>query len=73
MKDIATPVPPEEMKNLVQKCLEKAAAINYSQLMEYAQVKGEGHRHCPKHAESAGSQTMARIGSFVDGWWVSSA
>eukprot|EP00066_Takifugu_rubripes_P016137 XP_011605403.1 PREDICTED: calcium-dependent secretion activator 2 isoform X2 [Takifugu rubripes] len=39
MKDITTPVPPEEMKNLVKKCLEKAAHINYSQLMEYAQVK----------------------------------
>lgn len=46
MKDITTPVPPEEMKNLVKKCLEKAAHINYSQLMEYAQVKGKGHfRH----------------------------
>lgn len=42
MKDITTPVPPEEMKNLVQKCLEKAARINYGQLMEYAQIKGEG-------------------------------
>uniref|UniRef100_A0A674PEQ6 Calcium dependent secretion activator 2 n=1 Tax=Takifugu rubripes TaxID=31033 RepID=A0A674PEQ6_TAKRU len=41
MKDITTPVPPEEMKNLVKKCLEKAAHINYSQLMEYAQVKGK--------------------------------
>ncbi|XP_070763631.1 calcium-dependent secretion activator 2 isoform X9 [Enoplosus armatus] len=41
MKDITTPVPPEEMKKLVQKCLEKAAGINYSQLIEYAQIKGE--------------------------------
>lgn len=41
MKDITTPVPPEEMKKLVQKCLEKAAQINYSQLTEYAQIKGE--------------------------------
>lgn len=48
MKDITTPVPPEEMKNLVKKCLEKAARINYSQLMEYAQVKGKGHRHIPQ-------------------------
>uniref|UniRef100_A0A3Q3ECZ7 Ca++-dependent secretion activator 2 n=1 Tax=Labrus bergylta TaxID=56723 RepID=A0A3Q3ECZ7_9LABR len=40
MKDITTPVPPEEMKKLVQRCLEKAAKINYSQLMEYAQIKG---------------------------------
>lgn len=40
MKDITTPVPPEEMKKLVQKCLEKAAQINFSQLIEYAQIKG---------------------------------
>ncbi|XP_039665694.1 calcium-dependent secretion activator 2 isoform X3 [Perca fluviatilis] len=42
MKDITTPVPPEEMKKLVQKCLENAAQINYSQLIDYAQIKGEG-------------------------------
>uniref|UniRef100_A0A6Q2ZG84 Calcium dependent secretion activator 2 n=1 Tax=Esox lucius TaxID=8010 RepID=A0A6Q2ZG84_ESOLU len=39
MKDITTPVPPEEMKKTVQKCLEKAALINYSQLTEYAQIE----------------------------------
>lgn len=47
MKDITTPVPPEEMKKLVKKCLEKAARINYSQLMEYAQIKGKGHHPPP--------------------------
>uniref|UniRef100_A0A671ULW6 Calcium dependent secretion activator 2 n=1 Tax=Sparus aurata TaxID=8175 RepID=A0A671ULW6_SPAAU len=41
MKDITTPVPPEEMKKVVQKCLEKAAGINYSQLIDYAQIKGD--------------------------------
>lgn len=49
MKDITTPVPPEEMKNLVKKCLEKAATVNYSQLMEYAQVKGKGCHHLPPY------------------------
>uniref|UniRef100_A0A8C1VDY6 Ca++-dependent secretion activator 2 n=1 Tax=Cyprinus carpio TaxID=7962 RepID=A0A8C1VDY6_CYPCA len=39
MKDITTPVPPEEMRKIVQKCLEKAALINYSQLTEYAQIE----------------------------------
>uniref|UniRef100_A0A673NKM9 Calcium-dependent secretion activator 2-like n=1 Tax=Sinocyclocheilus rhinocerous TaxID=307959 RepID=A0A673NKM9_9TELE len=39
MKDITTPVPPEEMLKIVQKCLEKAALINYSQLTEYAQIE----------------------------------
>lgn len=40
MKDITTPVPAEEMKKNVQKCLEKAALINYSQLTDFAQFKG---------------------------------
>ncbi|XP_038873984.1 calcium-dependent secretion activator 2-like isoform X2 [Salvelinus namaycush] len=40
MKDITTPVPPDEMKKVVQKCLEKAALVNYSQLTEYAQIEG---------------------------------
>uniref|UniRef100_A0AAX7SH09 Calcium dependent secretion activator 2 n=1 Tax=Astatotilapia calliptera TaxID=8154 RepID=A0AAX7SH09_ASTCA len=33
MKDITTPVPPEDMKKLVQRCLEQAAQINYSQTL----------------------------------------
>uniref|UniRef100_A0A8C6MCW0 Calcium dependent secretion activator 2 n=1 Tax=Nothobranchius furzeri TaxID=105023 RepID=A0A8C6MCW0_NOTFU len=41
MRDITTPVPSEDMKKLVQKCLEKAAQINYTQLMDYAQIKGD--------------------------------
>uniref|UniRef100_A0A4W5JWC2 Calcium dependent secretion activator 2 n=1 Tax=Hucho hucho TaxID=62062 RepID=A0A4W5JWC2_9TELE len=39
MKD-TTPIPPDEMKKVVQKCLEKAALVNYSQLTEYAQIEG---------------------------------
>uniref|UniRef100_A0A671UIK2 Calcium dependent secretion activator 2 n=1 Tax=Sparus aurata TaxID=8175 RepID=A0A671UIK2_SPAAU len=41
MKDITTPVPPEEMKKVVQKCLEKAAGINYSHsLIFHENLKG---------------------------------
>ncbi|XP_056137230.1 calcium-dependent secretion activator 2 isoform X2 [Lampris incognitus] len=40
MKDITTPIPTEEMKKLVQKCLERAAHIIYSQLTQYAQIEG---------------------------------
>uniref|UniRef100_G3N911 Ca2+-dependent activator protein for secretion b n=1 Tax=Gasterosteus aculeatus aculeatus TaxID=481459 RepID=G3N911_GASAC len=29
MKDIATPVPPEEVKGVIRKCLEQAAQLNY--------------------------------------------
>uniref|UniRef100_A0A8C9VQV9 Calcium dependent secretion activator 2 n=1 Tax=Scleropages formosus TaxID=113540 RepID=A0A8C9VQV9_SCLFO len=39
MKDISTPVLPEELRKVVQKCLEKAALVNYSQLTEYAKIE----------------------------------
>ncbi|XP_047452355.1 calcium-dependent secretion activator 2 isoform X6 [Mugil cephalus] len=59
MKDITTPVPPEDMKKLVQKCLEKAAKINYSQLMEYAQIKVETEAAPEKRLED-----MMRLGEL---------
>uniref|UniRef100_A0A8C7I103 Ca2+-dependent activator protein for secretion a n=1 Tax=Oncorhynchus kisutch TaxID=8019 RepID=A0A8C7I103_ONCKI len=36
MKDIVTPVPQEEVKTVIRKCLEQAALINYQRLSEYA-------------------------------------
>ncbi|XP_032543376.1 calcium-dependent secretion activator 2 isoform X16 [Chiroxiphia lanceolata] len=39
MKDIATPIPAEEVKKVVKKCLEKAALINYTRLTEYAKIE----------------------------------
>ncbi|KAM9351625.1 calcium-dependent secretion activator 2 isoform 5-T5 [Symphorus nematophorus] len=59
MKDITTPVPPEEMKKLVQKCLEKAARINYSQLTEYAQIKVDAQAAPEKRLED-----MMRLGEL---------
>uniref|UniRef100_A0A8C5A1J7 Calcium dependent secretion activator 2 n=1 Tax=Gadus morhua TaxID=8049 RepID=A0A8C5A1J7_GADMO len=41
MKDITIPIPPEEMRELVRACLEKAAHINYSELVQYAQIHVE--------------------------------
>uniref|UniRef100_A0A673YN84 Ca2+-dependent activator protein for secretion a n=1 Tax=Salmo trutta TaxID=8032 RepID=A0A673YN84_SALTR len=38
MKDIVTPVPQEEVKTVIRKCLEQAALINYQRLSEYAKV-----------------------------------
>ncbi|CAH2308059.1 calcium-dependent secretion activator 2-like [Pelobates cultripes] len=40
MKDIATPIPPEEVKKVIRRCLEKAALINYTRLTEYAKIEG---------------------------------
>ncbi|KAM6926544.1 calcium-dependent secretion activator 2 isoform 3-T3 [Lycodopsis pacificus] len=59
MKDITTPVPQEEMKKLVQRCLENAAQINYSQLMEYAQIKAD-----PQAAPEKRLEDMMRLGEL---------
>uniref|UniRef100_A0A672ML37 Calcium dependent secretion activator 2 n=1 Tax=Sinocyclocheilus grahami TaxID=75366 RepID=A0A672ML37_SINGR len=59
MKDITTPVPPEEMRKIVQKCLEKAALINYSQLTEYAQIEDSGQASPEKRLED-----MIRLGEL---------
>ncbi|XP_028442287.1 calcium-dependent secretion activator 2 isoform X2 [Perca flavescens] len=59
MKDITTPVPPEEMKKLVQKCLENAAQINYSQLIDYAQIKVD-----PQAAPEKRLEDMMRLGEL---------
>ncbi|XP_063730286.1 LOW QUALITY PROTEIN: calcium-dependent secretion activator 2 [Eleginops maclovinus] len=59
MKDITTPVPAEEMKKLVQKCLENAAGINYSQLMEYAQIRADAQAAPEKRLED-----MMRLGEL---------
>ncbi|KAM4721048.1 calcium-dependent secretion activator 1 isoform 7-T7 [Rhinophrynus dorsalis] len=52
MKDIVTPVPQEEVKNVIRKCLEQAALVNYTRLSEYAKIeenqKDAVHRHKPK-------------------------
>ncbi|XP_046891035.1 calcium-dependent secretion activator 2 isoform X1 [Hypomesus transpacificus] len=59
MKDITTPVPPEEIKKMVQKCLEKAALINYSQLTEYAQIEADNQTTPQKRLED-----MIRLGEL---------
>ncbi|XP_055778374.1 calcium-dependent secretion activator 2-like isoform X9 [Salvelinus fontinalis] len=59
MKDITTPVPPEEMKKMVKKCLEKAALINYSQLTQYAQIEADAQAAPEKRLED-----MMRLGEL---------
>uniref|UniRef100_A0A9J8AZP2 Ca2+-dependent activator protein for secretion b n=1 Tax=Cyprinus carpio carpio TaxID=630221 RepID=A0A9J8AZP2_CYPCA len=41
MKDIVTPVPQEEVKAVIRKCLEQAAQINYQRITEYAREEVE--------------------------------
>uniref|UniRef100_A0A7M4FE05 Calcium dependent secretion activator n=1 Tax=Crocodylus porosus TaxID=8502 RepID=A0A7M4FE05_CROPO len=40
MKDIVTPVPQEEVKTVIRRCLEQAALVNYTRLSEYAKIEG---------------------------------
>ncbi|XP_058488869.1 calcium-dependent secretion activator 1 isoform X17 [Solea solea] len=39
MKDIVTPVPPDEVKGVIRKCLEQAAQLNYQRITEYAKIE----------------------------------
>jgi hypothetical protein len=41
MKDIVTPVPPEEVRGMIKKCLETAALLNYTRLSSEAKIEGE--------------------------------
>ncbi|XP_046355137.1 calcium-dependent secretion activator 1-like isoform X3 [Haliotis rufescens] len=39
MKDIVTPVSPEEVRQVIKKCLENAALVNYTRISEYAKIE----------------------------------
>lgn len=55
MKDIVTPVAPEEVKGVIRKCLEQAAQINYQRIQDYARVEAEKTHKDPKQdPENAG-------------------
>ena len=41
MKDIVTPVPPEEVRSTIKKSLENAALDNYTRLSAEAKIEGE--------------------------------
>ena len=40
MKDISTPVPPNEVRSVIKKSLENAALVNYERLSEEARIEG---------------------------------
>uniref|UniRef100_A0A9J7YDG1 Ca2+-dependent activator protein for secretion a n=1 Tax=Cyprinus carpio carpio TaxID=630221 RepID=A0A9J7YDG1_CYPCA len=54
MKDIVTPVPQDEVKTVIRKCLEQAALVNYQRLSEYAKVEVEKSQRDQKDAENVG-------------------
>lgn len=41
MKDVVTPVAPEEVRAMIQTSLENAALLNYTQLSQKANIEGE--------------------------------
>ncbi|XP_077373922.1 calcium-dependent secretion activator 2-like [Festucalex cinctus] len=53
MKDPSTPVDAAEMKKVVQRCLEKAAGVNYGQLIQYANMKAEPEADAEKRLDDA--------------------
>ncbi|KAM4612534.1 calcium-dependent secretion activator 1 isoform 12-T12 [Polymixia lowei] len=50
MKDIVTPVPQEEVKGVIRKCLEQAAQLNYQRITEYAKIEGQKDQKDPENA-----------------------
>jgi len=43
MKDIVTPVPQEEVRNVIKKCLENAALVNYTKVSEITKIEGKAN------------------------------
>lgn len=41
MKDIVTPVPPEEVRQMIKKSLETAALVNYTRLSSEAKIEDD--------------------------------
>ena len=41
MKDVATPVPQNEVRAVIKKSLENAALVNYERLSEEARLEGK--------------------------------
>ncbi|XP_046881953.1 calcium-dependent secretion activator 1 [Hypomesus transpacificus] len=54
MKDIVTPVPQEDVKSVIRKCLEQAALVNYQRLSEYAKIEAEKTLKDLKDPENVG-------------------
>jgi len=41
MKDISTPVPPEEFRKEMRSCLHQAALVNYTRVSTFAKIEGD--------------------------------
>lgn len=52
MKDIVTPVPPEEVRSMIKKSLETAALVNYTRLSSEAKIEGKRQINCKRNAQA---------------------
>ena len=57
MKDISTPVPPNEVRSVIKTSLEKAALVNYERLSEEARIE----------AEQVNPQGPAIVSNYING------
>ncbi|XP_042323828.1 calcium-dependent secretion activator 2 isoform X9 [Sceloporus undulatus] len=61
MKDIATPIPAEEVKKVVRKCLEKAALINYTRLTDYAKIEATNEKDPEMLNQASPSEKLEEV------------
>nr|XP_060633727.1 calcium-dependent secretion activator 2 isoform X8 [Anolis sagrei ordinatus] len=61
MKDIATPIPAEEVKKVVRKCLEKAALINYTRLTDYAKIEATNEKDPETLNQASPSEKLEEV------------
>lgn len=47
MKDISTPVPPDEFRKEIRNCLHQAALVNYTRVSAYAKIEESAGDHVP--------------------------
>lgn len=64
MKDIVTPVPQEDVKAVIRRCLEQAALVNYQRLSEYAKLEG---KCCSISAALCGCYCKHTVWAFCPG------
>ncbi|XP_078678221.1 calcium-dependent secretion activator 1-like isoform X3 [Branchiostoma floridae x Branchiostoma belcheri] len=66
MKDIATPVPPDEVRAVIKSCMEKAALINYTRISEYARIEAQSGKGGVPATKPAGDQDSQSSVSTTD-------
>ncbi|KTG44311.1 hypothetical protein cypCar_00029240, partial [Cyprinus carpio] len=69
MKDIVTPVPQDEVKAVIRRCLEHAALVNYQRLSEYAKVEENVGRLVTPAKKLEDTLRLAELVIEAFAWW----